>query len=344
MNISIASEQDRNAWDVFVINCPNSTIYHLIRWKDIIEQSYGRSAYYLIAEENNAIVGVLPLVFISNYLMGNSLTSLPFVNYGGICTNNLIAQKKLLEEAIVLAKKLRVKYIEFRQLQELSELSLPAKKEKVTLLLELPSSEDILWKQLDPKVRNQVRKAMRSGLTFQLGGKELLHDFYRVFSQNMHDLGSPAHSRIFFEQIFFAFPESTKIAGIFSGPHMISSAILFTFKEHIEVPWASSMREYLHYCPNNLLYWELLKFGCEQKFRYFDFGRSTVNSGTYKFKSQWGAKSNQLYWYYYLNGMQHVPLSFGQSKKMQFISYIWKRTPVKITQKIGPMIRKYISA
>ena len=344
MNISIASEQDRNAWDVFVINCPNSTIYHLIRWKDIIEKSYGHSTYYLIAEENNAIVGILPLVFISNYLMGNSLTSLPFVNYGGFCTNNLIAQKILLEEAIVLAKKLRVKYIEFRQMRELSEFSLPAKKEKVTLLLEFPSTEDILWKQLDPNVRNHIRKATRSDLTFKLGGKELLHDFYSVFSQNMHDLGSPVHSRTFFEQIFYAFPELTKIAGIFFGPHMIGSAILFTFKEYIEVPWASSLRKYRQYCPNNLLYWELLKFGCEQKFRYFDFGRSTVNSGTYKFKTQWGAKPTQLYWYYYLSGTQHVPLSLGQSKKMQFISYIWKRTPVKITQKIGPMIRKYISA
>jgi hypothetical protein len=28
----------------------------------------------------------------------------------------------------------------------------------------------------------------------------------------------------------------------------------------------------------------------------FDFGRSTMNEGTYKFKKQWGCEPTQLHW------------------------------------------------
>jgi serine/alanine adding enzyme len=341
MNVSIASKQDRDTWDTFVVSSPTGTAYHLMGWKDIIERSYGHESYYLVAKENDTIIGILPLVLIRSRVFGNSLTSLPFVNYGGFCTLSSIAQQSLLEKAIVLVKQNHAKYIEFRHLQDLPGISLPSRLEKVTLLLDLPSSAEKLWKQFDPKLRNQIRKAIRSGLTFKLGGKELLPYFYQVFSNNMRDLGSPVHSQAFFEHILLTFPELTRVACVFSDQqHIIGAAILIRFKDQIEVPWASSLRKYIYSCPNNLLYWEILKYACEQNIHYFDFGRSTRNSGTFKFKTQWGAKPKQLYWYYYLDRTQQIPQTLAQSATLQMMSQIWKRMPVRLTQKLGPFIRK----
>ena len=47
--------------------------------------------------------------------------------------------------------------------------------------------------------------------------------------------------------------------------------------------------------PNNLLFWEAIRWGCEQGFRRFDFGRSDVaNRGLRKFKDNWGTQESPL--------------------------------------------------
>jgi serine/alanine adding enzyme len=341
MNISIAREQDRVAWNQFVFNSPKSSIYHLKNWQDIIEKSYKNKTYYLMAREGNQIIDILPMVFIRNILTGNSLTSLPYVNYGGFCSDNPLAHEMLMQEAAEIAHTLDAKYVEIRETQELPGFPYPSKQEKVTLQIALPSNADTLWKQLDPKVRNQVRKATRASISFKLGGLDYLDLFYPVFLRNMRDLGSPGHSYAFFKEIFLTFPEQTKIACLFLGDKVIGGAILLSYKDRMEVPWASSLRKYFHYCPNNLLYWEILKYTCEQKIPIFDFGRSTMNSGPYKFKMQWGAQPKQLFWYYYLNGDKAVPQS---SKKMLFISNIWKQLPCILTGNLGPVLRKHLPA
>ena len=45
------------------------------------------------------------------------------------------------------------------------------------MLMQLGSDRDVMWEALDRKVRNQVRKAEKSGLTCQTGGAELLDQF-----------------------------------------------------------------------------------------------------------------------------------------------------------------------
>ena len=43
---------DQKAWDQYVENHPQGTIFHLTKWKNVIEKTYGHKAYYLIAVEN----------------------------------------------------------------------------------------------------------------------------------------------------------------------------------------------------------------------------------------------------------------------------------------------------
>ena len=50
---------------------------------------------------------------------------------------------------------------------------------KVHMQLPLPASDAELWKQLDSKVRNQVRKGQKSGLTVAWGGAELMRGVLR---------------------------------------------------------------------------------------------------------------------------------------------------------------------
>jgi hypothetical protein len=111
----------------------------------------------------------------------------------------------------------------------------------------------------------------------------------------------------------------------------------------VVIPWASSLREYFSKCPNNLLYWETIKRASERGCKQFDFGRSSVDSGTYHFKRQWGAKPLQIYWQTLTFTVEAQISSPADNSKFQLALEVWKRLPVAVTTLIGPRVRKYIT-
>ena len=164
---------------------------------------------------HDRIVGVLPTVLLDSWLFGRALISLPFVNYGGVLADDPVAERALLEAAAAAASEHRCKHLELRHIGRHFD-DLPCKQHKVTMLLPLQQAP-ALWDGLDKKVRNQVRKAQKSGLTYQDGGLELLDAFYAVFARNMRDLGTPVYSRNFFAQILKAFPERARVHVVSQG-------------------------------------------------------------------------------------------------------------------------------
>ena len=92
-----------------------------------------------------------------------------------------------------------------------NNLDSPRAGEKVMMILDLRDDPDEMWKAFDAKLRNQVRKASKSGLTVGWSSKEGLADFYKIFAANMRDLGSPVHSHDFFGAILDEFNDSAKI-------------------------------------------------------------------------------------------------------------------------------------
>ena len=78
---------------------------------------------------------------------------------------------------------------------------MPTKKHKVVMMLDLAENAEAQWQGFNAKLRNQVRKAEKSGLTAIVGGKELLNDFYAVFVRNMRDLGTPVYAQKFFAEV-----------------------------------------------------------------------------------------------------------------------------------------------
>jgi len=216
------------------------------------------------------------------------------------------------------------------------------KSHKVRMLLDLPESSEELMKTFKAKLRSQIRKPLKEGLKSKVGGLELLLDFYKVFSINMKELGSPVHSKRLMLNTLEEFPAKAKIVIVYKDNQPMACSLVVGFRDTLENPWASALRAYSRLGPNMLLYWTMLEYACDNGFRYFDFGRSSPDEGTYKFKEQWGAQPTPLHWHYIsLNGS---PIDEGASEKSKFERAIhyWQKLPVPITRIIGPMIRKHI--
>jgi serine/alanine adding enzyme len=339
--LDITTETSGADWDQFVLPRRDASGYHQWAWRRVFEHAFGHEAVYLAAREHGRIVGVLPLVMFRSRLFGKFAVSLPFVNYGGVCADDHEVAQTLVANASALAEKRGLAHVELRHIErQLPDL--PARTHKVTMRLPLGDDVTRTWEGLDRKVRNQVRKAEKSGLTFRRGGAELLDRFYEVFAVNMRDLGTPVYSRRFFEEVVKNFPSTATVCLVDHGDRTVAGAIALSHRDGLEVPWASSLREYRSQCPNNLLYWKIIEFGIESRRTSLDFGRSTPDEGTYHFKEQWGARPEPLYWEYAMQGGRELPNLSPSNPKYRAAINLWTRLPLQVTNFLGPHIVRSI--
>jgi FemAB-related protein (PEP-CTERM system-associated) len=312
------------------------------QWYSAIQLAYGHRPLYLQAEDSAAGSAVLPGFLVRRPLLGTVATSMPFLDAGGPCGGSDETRQALVNQLVVDAERLGANQVELRCLGPLHG-PIEASLEKVTLVLLLPSDPDRLWRAFDPKVRNQIRKAERGGLTMEVGGVELLDDFYRVFAVNMRDLGSPVHSKKFFRAILDSFGTSARVVLARKDRLPLGGLISMVFQDTMYVPWASSLREHASLCSNMLLYWDTLRHACTRGLSRFDFGRSSRGSGSYRFKRQWGAEEAQLFWYTIPLQARPVRNVSGEETRWALMSRLWRHLPVSISRVIGPRIRGYLT-
>lgn len=333
-----ASETD---WDRFVASQPHASGYHVWRWRRVFESAFGHETLYLAAREHGRIVGVLPLVIFRSRLFGRCGVSLPFVNYGGVCAEDGDVAACLVRKAASLAAEAGLSHVELRH-QTRQCPTLPVREHKVGMYLSLEHDAARAWDRLDKKVRNQVRKAEKSGLTARWGGPELLDRFYAVFARNMRDLGTPVYPRRFFSEVLATFPDTSRVCLVDHGAITVAGAISLSHRDVLEVPWASSLRQYRSLCPNNLMYWRAIEHAIENRLATLDFGRSTPHEGTYHFKQQWGAEPKPLHWEYALNGDAALPNVSPANPRYRAAIAVWTRLPLILTNWIGPHIVRSI--
>jgi FemAB-related protein (PEP-CTERM system-associated) len=336
-NIEVTTQIDPAEWDAFLLRQPHVNCYQQWGWRRIFEDAFGHSTVYLAAQDGGEIVGVLPLVIFRSRVFGRFAVSLPFVDGGGVCAIDSRIAKLLVDRATSIANELGLSHIELRHVTRQFP-AIPERHHKVGMQLPLATTATAAWTALDRKVRNQVRKAEKSGLVTRSGGGELVDHFYHVFARNMRDLGIPVYPRKLFESAVAAFPAATRVFVVDHGERVVAAGISLRDRDRLTVPWASSLREYRTLCPNNLLYWRMIEHAIGNEIPIFDFGRSTPGEGTYQFKSQWGAQATPIHWEYVLLGRATVPDRSPSNARFRTAIATWKRLPVPLTSWLGPRL------
>jgi serine/alanine adding enzyme len=332
---------DDQQCDAYVRAHPAGNAYHLSAWHRIVESSFGHQTFRLTAQdEAGAVTGVLPLVRLKSRLFGDFMVSMPYVNYGGPCANDNAARAALLGEAMQLAQASGVRHLEIRGIAPETVHGLQSRSTKVSMHLALPPTPEELSQRFTSKLRSQIKRSQQEEAAVAFGGKDQLDGFYEVFAENMRDLGTPVYAKKFFASILSEMPESARICVVSLRGQPVAAGFLIGFKGIVEIPWASSLRRFSKMSPNMLLYWSVLKYACEQGYQTFDFGRSSPDSGTFKFKAQWGASPVPLHWSYWLPDGGALPELSPQNPKFQLAIKVWQRLPVPVTKIIGPSIVK----
>jgi FemAB-related protein (PEP-CTERM system-associated) len=283
---------------------------------------------------DGSLAGVLPLVLQKSAVFGRRLVSLPFLNYGGPLGETADVERRLIEQAAAAARARRVRTLEIRDVLPRDGWS--ARGDKVTVELDLPDSPEALGKALGSKLRSQVRRADRESPEVVVGGADLLDQFYPVFAATMRDLGTPVYPRRFFAQLLTSLGADCTVVVIKLRGAPAAAALLTHFRERTEIPWAASLHELRATSINMRLYWECLTLAIGRGSRVFDFGRSTVDAGTYRFKLQWGGQPRHLHWIYPLEPTDRPAKRPGGL--IARAQAVWTRLPRPVADALGPLI------
>jgi len=328
-------------WNQYLVNKPESNFYQRYEWKNINEEAFGHKCFYLTAEKDQKIIGVFPIVYIKSKLFGKILSSMPFVNFGSLCTDSPIATDLLLEEAKQLVKKSDADYLEIRSLTSVSD-SLPSSLNKVSMTINLDKDPDVIWNGFKTKHRTNIRRVYKDNITVKFGREELLDTFYDILSQSWKSLGTPIYKKSYFKKIIDSFNEDIIIFVAYQDGIPIATAFNGYHNNTVEGMWAGTVPGIRKVQPNYVLYWEMIKHACENGYEHFHLGRSTAGSGAEVFKKKWNAYTKQLYWQYILNHDNEIPQINVDNPKFLLAIKAWRKLPLKVTTMLGPLLAKNI--
>ena len=310
-----------------------------LRWLTVLRTGLGHEPYLVEARDSREnVLAQLPLCFVQSRLFGRYLVSLPYINSSGVLGRSKPAAQLVVNRAVDLAEELDCRFLELRHETVIEHPALTKTvSEKVHMRRELPGSVAALRERLKAKVRNQVKKGENQGFTVRWGRHERLADFYTVFSRNMRDLGTPVFGRKLFEAILEGFPDEAEICSVRDGRQPLAAGLLIHGREFTEVPSASSLRSANKRNPNMLLYYHLLARAVERGQRGFDFGRSTPDGPTYRFKKQWGAEPSPANWQYHVRQGDAGAVR-PNNPKYKLLIRTWRRLPLWFANCLGPPI------
>jgi serine/alanine adding enzyme len=332
--------QSHEKWDRFVESDPQSTFCHQYRWKEIMRDVLGHECLYVAATDDDGTWhGVLPLVRVRS-ILGHYLISLPFLNDGGPLGDR-VTQQGLVEYAVTAAERSRAGLLEFRSRSELPGPVRPVHR-KVSVQLKLPSSLEEFWNTtLRAKLRSQIRRPEKEGMVFRSGVEEL-DSFYQVFARNMRDLGTPVLPKAFFEKVANTFGPRILFAAVYTKAGVpVAGACCFAWRKELEAMWASSLRDFNHLSPNMLLYCRLMEYAIEHGVEVFNFGRSSPDGGTHKFKKQWGGDDIPLPWASW-SREPSTGVPSADRPVYRFAVTAWRHLPTAVATRLGPMFARIL--
>ena len=332
-----AAAQSR--WDAFVNACPEATFFHRAGWKQVLERAFGHRSFYLYAERDGGICGVLPLVQVRSLLFGNALVSTPFCVYGGTAAADEAACIALDQAAVELAQRLRVDYLELRN-RRARHPDWPAKDLYATFRKPIDPDPERNLLAVPRKQRAMIRKGIDAGLQAQ--PEPDVERFYAAYSESMRNLGTPVFGLRYFRILHEVFADDCEVLTVNQGNRLVAGVLSFFFRDEVLPYYGGGTTQARALKGNDFMYWEVMRRACERGYRVFDYGRSKRGSGSYAFKKNWGFEPEPLHYECRLVRARTLPDLSPANPKYRLFIRRWSQLPLAVSRLAGPPIAKYL--
>jgi FemAB-related protein (PEP-CTERM system-associated) len=336
-NVRRLKSGDEPRWDAFVNSSAQGTFYHLSGWRSLIENNLHHPAYYLYCETYGEIEAVLPLVHVKSIFFGNALISVPFLVYGGPISSNPEALGHILNAAQELAHELKVDHLELKNRARVPGDWL-LKEDYATFRKSIDPDPGKNLLSIPRKQRAMIRKGIKVGLR-----AEIDEDVDRLYSAMLvckRNLGTPFFGAAWLRAIKAQFEEQVEITTVTHEGRTVCSVMSFRYADEILPYYGGGGDLARDLKGNDFMYWAVMERACQDGVRVFDYGRSMVGSGAYRFKKHWGFEPKPLQYQYMLVNAQSLPDLKPSNPRYRFLIDTWKKLPLPFAALIGPPVAK----
>ncbi len=341
VRIQLADDSTRLAWEAYVAHSSQAQIGHQFIWRGVLSEVFGIQPYYWIAVAGDRLMGVAPFFLRRHLGLGARLTSVPYLNTGGILADDAATQKALWEHICGWGVQHKIDSIEMR-FREQPLPGIPVRVGRSVSIIPLPTTHQAAWDQMRSTARNRIRKAEKSGLQIAhgFGG---LDGFWGAYADNMRFLGAPVLPYRFFERLATTPALGAHLITVVNNRHALGGMILLRFVLGAENGWTAARIAARDQYVNDLLYWHAIQWAIDQGLAWLDLGRSEAGGGHERFKEKFGAQSVALP-YQELERAATDWQARTQEPEALYKAFrsVWRRLPVPLATQLGPYVSRQV--
>ncbi|MDW5562423.1 MAG: GNAT family N-acetyltransferase [Methanomassiliicoccus sp.] len=312
------NEQD---WEAFNRDCPDGTIYHSLRWKQVIERSFGHKGRYFIIYDKEKPVAICP--FFEVPLHGRrSLTPPPATDIRHILVDraqDMAIYEEVAKELTAMAKAEGYSFAivtdpDPRAIERVDATLSQSRLKTYPLhtngyfMLDLKQNPpDYIWNTLlSGKSRRNHRKYVRrfeqSGYTIRDSrDKKDLDLFYTYYEENLNYIGASPFAKSHFEILFDLFSkDELRMTFLEKDDHLAGGAmgLIDTQRGAIHLRYLALNRDIgKTYHPPYALSWEEIQFAYANNIHLVCFGTNNKDpmDRNYAMKRGFGPEYHDYY-------------------------------------------------
>lgn len=331
------------------------------RWADLVARSHAGSAFHdpawlrllsghygyamtacCVAAPDGSLVAGLPVARVESRLTGRRLVALPFSDH---CPPLVRAgaspdAARALANGLDALRRHHGMPLEIRGTGEVLS-GAPAGERFLRHVVALgPDFAAVERAIARPQIRRGIRRAQREGLTTQVRTDEAgLALFYRLHVATRRRLGVPTQPRRFilrFAELFAAGKGFVLV--VRAGGRPAAAAVFLTHRDVMTYKYGASDERLLAARPNNLLFSEAMRWGCDHGMRILDLGRTHPDHATLRrFKLAWGAEEEEI-WYRHLGaGGGHD----GRHRGERVLASVIRHGPPAASRVVGELLYRH---
>jgi CelD/BcsL family acetyltransferase involved in cellulose biosynthesis len=330
------------SWADLVQRSPAATVFHHPGWLDLLRATYGYAmTACAVRGEDGRLVAGLPVAEVSSRLTGGRLVALPFSD---LCPP-LVADgappggPSALHEALGVFQARRALPLEVRGTGEVLRRAPGGERFHHHVLALERDVAAVERRFAKPQVLRGVRRARREGLVAQTAtDRSALEAFYRLHVATRRRLGVPTQPRRFilgFETLFAGGLGFVLLVRRDECP--VAAGVFLTLGDTLLYKYGASDARFLGLRPNNLLFMEAIRWGCEHGMRRLDFGRTHWDHESLRaFKLAWGAEEHELR-YRHVGGLPGRP----SERATGMLGALIRRSPPWVGRAIGEVLYRH---
>ena len=307
MSVIIVRNLPEEVWQGYVLSHPQGNIFHTPEMFEVFKRVKCHEPELWAAMRNDQIQALMLPVRINllNFPLGHWLTTRSIV-YGSVLVvdsqDGREALARLLSEYVREADAKSI-FTELRNLADLRSLQLTLNEQgffsikHLNYLIDLDLRPEEVFNNIGPRTRKNIKRALRKDVIQfeEVNDKKGINECYFILKQSYRRAHVPLADLSLFESALdILLPKKMiriSLARIEGKPAAISVDLLY---KGVIFGWYGGVdRNFRSFFPNEVLTWEVLKWGAENGFRYYDFGgagRPDQEYGVRNFKAKFGGQ------------------------------------------------------